>query len=56
MNPSPSFMTGCYWIDPEQNPHKLLGSTITDVAFEKDKRGKALHMLHFCNSGKETLP
>ena len=28
------------WIDPEQNPHMLLGSAITDVVFEKDERGK----------------
>ena len=29
-----------HWIDPERNPHMLLGSAITDVVFEKDERGK----------------
>ena len=31
-----------FWIDPERNPHMLLGSAITDVVFEKDERGNAL--------------
>ncbi len=29
------------WIDPERNPHMLLGSAVTDVIFEKDAQGKA---------------
>jgi putative SOS response-associated peptidase YedK len=28
------------WIDPERNPHMLIGSAVTDVVFEKDERGK----------------
>ena len=28
------------WIDPNRNPHMLLGSAVTDVVFEKDERGK----------------
>lgn len=31
-----------HWIDPDGNPHMLLGSAITDVVFEKDERGNAL--------------
>jgi putative SOS response-associated peptidase YedK len=31
----------CHWIDPNRNPHMLLGSAITDVVFEKDRRDKA---------------
>jgi hypothetical protein len=28
------------WIDPERNPHMLIGSAVMDVVFEKDERGK----------------